>query len=851
MRKWRDFSIRYKILSGYILIIVIFFLLGAVIVKDIDKVNKATREIESRNFTGLEIVNMIERSILTIKYLKAGDKYSRSESEIVKNYEEIGVCKNKIDLLFSEFENLVKNEPKTQKNGLVLKDLVQGYYILILKEKEQWLKEKTIFIHQNEKVILQLLDEKLGELRDNDINKFSAGFGHIGNLLLHARKIYFSGLLAALFIALFLGYSLAKIIVKPMKSLLQGMRKLADGDWSYKIKIQSNDEVGSLQAGFMRMASDLREVHSILEKQKEELEVRVIERTKEIKQLQEELEEESMELALGLSTIFEMLRKVAEGDLNLTVNDEFGNELLCKLAQVVNITIINLKKSWEDLETAKKYSENVIESIKDMIIVTDPDTRMRFINSAVINALKFPKEELIGKLIRVIFLEDIKSPKLIEAKNVITESELTNYEMFFRPQEGAEIPVILNYSIIKNREGDIIYKVYTAKDITERKRVENLVRENEERYRNLINISPEVITLLDPNLNIIMINKSGADLYGYADKKEMVGINISEFFEPEEMEIVLKNMKLVIQNGEIRDLELVSRKKDGSAFYIEVSAVWVMGNEKNKDNFLFLFSDISLRKQTEKELQNAYDKLKELQSQLVQTEKMAAIGQLAGGVAHEINNPLTGVLNNVQLIKMIVAQGDEFKMDEFKELLDIIEESAQRCQKITQSLLDFSHASLGKFNSLSLNELIDKVINLISNEMNLQNITIKKELQPDLPDIQGDSQLLQQVIINFFTNAKWAIQKKFKTAGGLITVKTEHSVNNGIITVSITDNGIGIEENKIKKIFEPFFTTKDVGEGTGLGLSEVYNIIKKHKGAISVESQANVGTTFKISIPCV
>jgi two-component system NtrC family sensor kinase len=228
---------------------------------------------------------------------------------------------------------------------------------------------------------------------------------------------------------------------------------------------------------------------------------------------------------------------------------------------------------------------------------------------------------------------------------------------------------------------------------------------------------------------------------------------------------------------------------------------------------------------------------------------MASVGILAGGVAHEINNPLVGVLNNVQLIKMMVQENKDFNLEEFKELLDIIEASALRCAKITRSLLDFSRASEGLFKSVSLNELAERVIILIQHELGLQNVIIKKEFANELPLISADSQLLQQAIFDIISNAKWAIQKKSGKQGGTITLKTAYDKENKQVLLYISDTGIGIPQENLERIFEPFFTTKEVGEGTGLGLYIVYNIIKEHKGTITVESQVGQGTTFKISLP--
>ncbi len=262
-----------------------------------------------------------------------------------------------------------------------------------------------------------------------------------------------------------------------------------------------------------------------------------------------------------------------------------------------------------------------------------------------------------------------------------------------------------------------------------------------------------------------------------------------------------------------------------------------------------VLASIYVRKLAQEELKKAYEQLKLTQAQLVQSAKMSSLGVLAGGVAHEINNPLTGVLNNVQLISMIVETKKDFNLADFKELLTIIEGSALRCVKIVKSLLGFSHASDETTQDVSLNEIINNVVVLIESEMNLQNIFIEQKLTPDLPLIIADSQLIQQVIIDIITNAKWAIMKKPGGAQGVITIKTESDTKNKRVFLYIQDTGMGIAKENLEKIFEPFFTTKPVGEGTGLGLSIVYSIIKKHNGTIEVQSEVNQGTTFKITLP--
>jgi two-component system, NtrC family, sensor kinase len=250
------------------------------------------------------------------------------------------------------------------------------------------------------------------------------------------------------------------------------------------------------------------------------------------------------------------------------------------------------------------------------------------------------------------------------------------------------------------------------------------------------------------------------------------------------------------------------------------------------------------------ELKIAYEQLQKTQSQLIQSAKMASVGLLAGGIAHEINNPLTGILNNLQLIRMIMASKDkDFTVGEFKEFLAAMEESAQRCKKITQSLLGFSHASKGLFKSLSLNDIVEKVVALVGHELTLQNITIQTNLQPGLPLVSADSQLMQQAIFDLISNANWAIRKKSDSGYGTVTIESRYQPEDKTVCILISDTGIGMAQEIQQRLFEPFFTTKQVGEGTGLGLSIVYNIIKSHEGTITVESKVDQGTTFKIVLP--
>ncbi|MEW6601830.1 MAG: ATP-binding protein, partial [Nitrospirota bacterium] len=272
-----------------------------------------------------------------------------------------------------------------------------------------------------------------------------------------------------------------------------------------------------------------------------------------------------------------------------------------------------------------------------------------------------------------------------------------------------------------------------------------------------------------------------------------------------------------------------------------------------------------------RELENAYSELKNTQAQILQREKMASIGQLAAGVAHEINNPTGFILSNLgtlgkyvdKLTEYIDAQSlalESLKADEVTAVLNdtrkklkldyVIEdvgqlinesiEGAERIKKIVQNLKTFSRVDQAEHKMADINECIESTLNIVWNELKYKT-TVEKEYGP-LPMTKCYPQQLNQIFMNLLVNAAQAIEKQ-----GTIRIRTWNG--DGSINVSISDTGSGIPEDKLGRIFDPFYTTKPVGQGTGLGLSIVYDIVKKHKGDIRVESKVGNGTVFTLKIP--
>lgn len=246
--------------------------------------------------------------------------------------------------------------------------------------------------------------------------------------------------------------------------------------------------------------------------------------------------------------------------------------------------------------------------------------------------------------------------------------------------------------------------------------------------------------------------------------------------------------------------------------------------------------------------------LEEAQAQLIQSEKMSAIGQLAAGVAHELNNPLGGILGYAQftlekLNKNIPEKTTAREIQSYIRYVSDIETQARRCKTIVQNLLKFSRSSRTvEFDDVDVNKAVEETLTFVAHQLHLSQIELEVQLDQNLPHIQGNVGQLQQVFTNLIINAMHA-----SAQGSKIRIQSRYSPAlgefGGAVELTFRDFGIGIKEENLKKIFEPFFTTKEIGKGTGLGLSVSYGIIKEHGGEISVQSEVGVGSTFTIVLP--
>ncbi len=240
-----------------------------------------------------------------------------------------------------------------------------------------------------------------------------------------------------------------------------------------------------------------------------------------------------------------------------------------------------------------------------------------------------------------------------------------------------------------------------------------------------------------------------------------------------------------------------------------------------------------------KELDTAYRQLKESQEQLIQAEKLNSLGQLAAAIAHEVNNPISGVIIHTQLMKKNL-DADKLTTEKALNYLSTIESELMRCSRLIGNLLDFARQTKPSFQPVNLNEILYRAFNLVSHSASLKHIMVVKELEPSLSGVIADPNQLQQVFINLMLNAVQAMPD-----GGTMTLRTSSSGENEI-KIDIEDTGAGISNENMQKLFTPFFTTKKEVKGVGLGLAVSHGIIQQHNGRIEFRSEVKKGSTFSI-----
>ena len=369
-----------------------------------------------------------------------------------------------------------------------------------------------------------------------------------------------------------------------------------------------------------------------------------------------------------------------------------------------------------------------------------------------------------------------------------------------------------------------------AVEIDERKKVEKALRQADEDWRNSFNSLEEVMLIIDKDYNIENINNSGLMLLGKS-KEEVTGGKCYQMVHGADKPCEYCPFRQTLKSKKVESAERYD-ELSGKHFSIKSAPIFNEYGEVIK--FVYLMSDITERVKAE-------ERERELHRELNLTSRLASIGEVAAGITHEINNPLTGVIAFAQMLKQMDIP------ENMEEAVEVINDGAKRVAGIVEKLLTFARRNRQEKEYVDINSIITNTVEMRSYEMRTNNIEFTTQLAPDLPWTMANVGQLQQVFLNIIINAEQAMAGAQE--GGELCIKTEETDSS--IRVSIADNGPGIAKDNIDKLFDPFFTTKDADGGTGLGLSISYGIINEHGGKIYAKSTLGQGATFIVNLPVV
>ena len=496
--------------------------------------------------------------------------------------------------------------------------------------------------------------------------------------------------------------------------------------------------------------------------------------------------------------------------------------------------ITDRKKFERDLKGSEEKLRRLFERVRHGLFISSKEGRFLDCNQALLDMLGYPSKEEFLKIdiVRDLYVNP-EDRKILKEKSE-RGGYVKDMEVEFKKKNGDKITVLLTGHPIKNEEGETIGYEGINLDITERKRIEDELREANEFFMNLIESSVDGIIAADMKGNIFIFNKGAETLSGYKAEEVIGKIHITQIYPGGIAKEIMKRLRSPDYGGvgKLLPTQFNVVNKEGEEVPIQISAALIYNGAGQEVASVGIFTDLRSRLLMEKKLQETH-------LQLVSSEKMASLGKLAAGIAHEINNPLGGILIYSSLMMEDLPEEDPKRGD----LARIVQETG-RCKEIVKSLLEFARQTEPKKEPTDMNRAINDGLFFLVNQALFHNIRIVKNLDPFLPFVRGNSGQLKQVFMNIIVNAAEAMH-----GNGTLTIITSPSPDRKTVWIEFADTGEGIPEENLSRIFDPFFTTKDVGKGTGLGLATSYGIVQDHGGTINVRSKVGLGTSFIIELP--
>ncbi len=549
---------------------------------------------------------------------------------------------------------------------------------------------------------------------------------------------------------------------------------------------------------------------------------------------------------IGISTYTNMRHAISDTDpeviIEITGEDEIVQELYPLLKPGVRLIdhfvvrlfwdLVNAKEHQErqlrevrtleqNLQKERHFLQSIFDNLADLAVVIERDHTIIKCNRKFAQFVRIKAKDAIGK----------RSCDLLEGTELACdkEEELQITKRMFQTKESMSVlrltpPPDDNHweiarSPITDNEGNVEAILVTWHRITERVKLHREIESAEQKFKSFINSAQDWISIKDLEGRYVIVNPVTARAF-HLPAEYFIGKYPREIFPAKMTEQIEKHDREVI---------------DSQQYQTYQELIPIDGQDHHFDTIRFPLTDYqgdiigvcTIARDNTREMR--------LKEQLAQSEKLAALGKLAAGVAHEINNPLTGILAYAEDV------ADELTKRELKDDMKVIVRETLRCRDIVRNLLDFARQDDPKLEEVNPNEIINNSLHLVERLPQFRDITIEKYLDDNIPEIHSDPQQVQQVLLNFMLNAADAMKLR-----GKIKISTEYDPNNDNCIISVEDNGPGIPENLIDKIFEPFFSTKGTN---GLGLAVSWGIVERHRGTIEVDMPESGGAIFKIVLP--
>ncbi|MBW1999309.1 MAG: PAS domain S-box protein [Deltaproteobacteria bacterium] len=478
----------------------------------------------------------------------------------------------------------------------------------------------------------------------------------------------------------------------------------------------------------------------------------------------------------------------------------------------------------------------VFDSLSFPTLILRPDKSIVTANHVCLEKFKVTKELVEGKRCHEIFFNTKDTCPIIDScpfPVVLADKKGHSILRRFSMKDGSTRWEERVFSPIKNDSGEVIYVLESLRDVTRIKALERELRETEEFLQKIIQSSASAIVAANREGEILLMNRAAEDLFGYSFEEARKLRSIERIYPPGVAREIMRKLRDDGEGGKgkLPSIKTTVINKAGEEIPVELTAAIIYEGDKEIAT-MGIYNDLREKLAVEKKLQ-------ETQAQLAQSEKMASLGQLAAGVAHEINNPLTGILFYANLAAESLS-----KDDPIKEHIEFIIEDVERCKGIVKNLLAYSRQSATTKDIVQINEVVNQGLALTRDQKLFSGVVIRKELSDEMMLIRVDKNQIIQVIINLIMNACAAMDGK-----GVLTLLTYRDKARKKVYLEVSDTGRGIPPENLKKIFDPFFTTKEPGKGTGLGLSTSLGIVMENGGDIRVKETSPSGTTFLVELP--